>query len=490
MKVGAPASRLMETDVEAGCDLKDAKVGPGGRFAELDELLVLDPEVHGVLVSQRTDETGRDARESRFADESPGVDGLVVVEGVNACEHLRWWLAELAVHRSAGEVDGSGVSFGVELGREHRILGLDGEAGQRGDREVLHPDRVGGVHGVLPCDGCPDVRLRGRFGGSVPDARGESLIVGGELPREVPGPGIPSQLRFLVLASGIKGSSGGLEGADEPSDGVDVPVVGAELRVIADDLLSQLREGAAREVDGEEVRVKPPNAPASVERVRLEVGDEGEGHDGEFEGDDRRRGPSEKVPRSPLDAACVLASLGLMTEPDGALPSPVVDRAGAHRGLIKAAVSNEMVVAHEGPRVSLLRSAGWRDGLLAPVVRVQTVKGPSGQIALESTETTELASAVEAAKWASELVVLAAVAGTLWLILTGPSAGLLADLLGVVVLVGVGAGYVLRFFGRRRRRNAERERMAAVVDAVLDRYSVNGAGGYRRELPVATSSVV
>lgn len=179
-----------------------------------------------------------------------------------------------------------------------------------------------------------------------------------------------------------------------------------------------------------------------------------------------------------------------MAKPDNASPSPVADRVGAHRKLIKAAVSNEMVVAREGPGASLLRSAGWRDGLFAPVIRVQTVKEPNGEIAFESTEKTELTSAVEAAKWASELVVLLAVVGTLWLTLAGPSAGLLADLLGAVFSVGVGAGYVFRFLRRRRRRISERRRMAAVVNAVLTQYSVDGAGGYRSELPGTTDDEV
>jgi hypothetical protein len=187
--------------------------------------------------------------------------------------------------------------------------------------------------------------------------------------------------------------------------------------------------------------------------------------------------------RQPGNALGVLASLRLMAKPEKALPSLVADRASAHRKLIQAAVSNEMVVARESSNVSLLRSAGWRDGLLAPVIRVQTVEEPNGGTSLESTGTTELTSAIEAAKWASELVVLAAVVGTLLLTLVGPSAGLLADLLGVVVLVGVGAGYVFRFLKRRRRRISERRRMAAVVNAIENQYSVGGAGGYRRELP-------
>ena len=195
-----------------------------------------------------------------------------------------------------------------------------------------------------------------------------------------------------------------------------------------------------------------------------------------------------RKPAHQRDAALgVLASLPPMAKSDSALSSLVVDGVAAHRTLIKTAVSNEMVVAREGPGVSFLRSAGWRDGLFAPVIRVRTVKDADGQISLESKQTTELTSAIEAAKWASELAVLAAVAGTLWLILAGPGAGVLADLLGGVLSVGVGVAYVFRFLGRRRRRISERRRMAAVVNAVLSQYSVQGARGYRRELPGTTT---
>ncbi len=142
MEIGAPACDLVIADMEPRGDLQHAQVRPSGGLAQLDKFSVLDSKVHRVAIAQRSHQPRRDSVEPGLGHAPARVDGLVVVQCVNTRENSRWRRSELPLLGSNRKLDRAGVEVAVEGTRKPRVLGLDGQARQCRDGEVLHPDGI------------------------------------------------------------------------------------------------------------------------------------------------------------------------------------------------------------------------------------------------------------------------------------------------------------------------------------------------------------
>lgn len=153
--------------------------------------------------------------------------------------------------------------------------------------------------------------------------------------------------------------------------------------------------------------------------------------------------------------------------------------------LATAAQKNGLVLLrHESATVEL-RPDGLNDGAFVPALLIHLDEEEAGRTAVRWEPVSRPTEPVACIGWISELVIAAALLGTvgalydLYLRVGDP----LTLLFVIPSYLLVGTVYMQRFRARLKRRAVDRRRMEAVVISALKQYSVEGASAYRQSLP-------